>query len=300
MPPPPDAARLLRALREHAPVHESTEPHLRAAIEETVGCAGRLVRPRLALATGLAAGLPAPAAEKIACAVEFFHGASLLLDDLPCMDNAQLRRGRPCLHRVRGEATAILAALALINRAHTLLNVALAAQSGERRLAALAWIDACLGPAGLLDGQARDLRFADTSRDAAAVVRVARRKTAALFEFALCTPAMAGDAPPAVWSQLRRLGLFWGLAYQAADDLTDVLAGAAEAGKSTGRDAERGRPNLALAVGVPAARRRLARLVRLAEATVARLAARDDRWRFLRAGQEQLEDRARAPLRTAA
>lgn len=288
----PSLRRVTDALLENAPAGADTEAHLRAAITEAVQGTGRLVRPRLALAAGEAAGLPAPAAMKLACAVEYFHSASLLLDDLPCMDDAALRRGRPCAHRVHGEATAILAALALINRAHTLIGVALAAQPGERRLAAVAWVDACLGASGLVDGQARDLRFAETGGGVSAVTRIARRKTAALFELTLCLPAIAGRTPPAEWRLLRRLGLFWGLACQGADDLADVLASPVDEGKTTGRDAVRGRPNLALAIGVPAARRRLVRLVRLAERTVERLVAADGRWVFLRAGQVLLGERA--------
>lgn len=288
----PSLSRLTAALLDHAPGGPGTEAHLRDALDAAVRVPGRLVRPRLALAAGEAAGLPAAAAEKLACAIEFFHTASLLLDDLPCMDDATLRRGRPCAHRVHGEATAILAALALINRAHTLIGIALAAQPGERRLAALACVDACLGAAGLVDGQARDLRFAEGPGGAAEVTRVARQKTAALFELALCLPAMAGRTAPEEWRLLRRLGLFWGLACQAADDLADLLAGPLEEGKSTGRDELHGRPNLALAVGVPATRRRLVRLVRLSGRTVERLAGADPRWEFLRAGQALLGERA--------
>lgn len=296
----PTRDTLEKALLAHAPGGEGTEPHLRAVIDDATRQTGGMLRPRLAFAAGRAAGLGEEQAEKIACALEFFHIASLLLDDLPCMDDAAMRRGRPCAHRVHGEATAILAALAFINRAHGLIAVAIAAQTGERRLAATALVDASLGAGGLLDGQARDLRFAGTPGGAPVVTRIAQRKTASLFVLSLCLSAIAGRSKPAFWSGLRRLGLYWGLAYQAADDLADVLVASEDEGKTTGRDERRGRPNLALAIGADAARRRLDRLVRLAGRSAVRLAAEDRRWRFLLAAQKFLVARSRVDARRAA
>lgn len=267
---------LVSALIENAPLHAKGEAHLRAAVAE-------------AAALGLA------------CAVEYFHTASLLLDDLPCMDDATLRRGRPCAHRVHGEATAILAALAFINRAHALCGAAFAGSTRDVRLAALACVDACLGPAGLLDGQAHDLRFAESAGGARTVGRIAALKTAGLFQLTLLLPALAGPTTAAEWAALRRVSLYWGLAYQAADDLADVLSAEANAGKTTGRDRIRRRPNLALELGVSPARGRIARLVAQGAGAVARLTTGSARWNFLAEAQARLADRIRqAPLSAAA
>jgi geranylgeranyl pyrophosphate synthase len=298
--PEAETRRLLQqALQENLPVSAATEPRLQAAVREAVGHPGGLVRSRLVWETGRAVGLAGADALRLACALEYFHTASLLLDDLPCMDNARERRGRPCAHRVHGEATAILAALALINRAHLLVGVVLASWPAGRRVVGQLLVDAALGAQGLLDGQARDLGFARQPPTAVTVARIARQKTAALFQLALQLPALAGATMPEEWSQLGRLSLYWGLAYQAADDLADVLASEAETGKTGGQDARQQRPNLALALGVPAARRRLQRLVHQAAMTQARLQGLHPRWSYLATYQERLAAQA-GPLAVAA
>ncbi|MBL9205500.1 MAG: polyprenyl synthetase family protein [Opitutaceae bacterium] len=272
---------LIRALRENAPVGPSTEPHLRAVISESAAHPGRLVRARLVYAAARVHGLETALAEQLACSIEFFHLASLLLDDLPCMDDAQTRRGRPCAHRLHGEASTILASLAFINRAYALANLAFASQPPNVRVAAHTCLDACLGTAGLVGGQALDLRFAEGQGGARAVAIIAVRKTAALFWLSVVFPALLGQPSSAELRELKALCLYWGLAYQAVDDLGDVLASSIDSGKTTGRDRALNRPNLALALGVPAARRRLVRLARQATATIDRLERTHPRWEYL-------------------
>jgi len=297
--PAPTRDALRQLLLENLPVSPATAPGLRAAVTEALAHPGALLRPRLAWETGRAAGCSEPTARRLACALEYFHTASLLLDDLPCMDDALERRGRPCAHRVYGEATAILAALALINRAHVLVGVTLAALPAEWRLAGQLCLDACLGASGLLDGQARDLDYARSAGGATVVTRIARLKTGALFQLSVLLPSLAGQVSAAEWSALNRLCLYWGLAYQAADDLIDVLGARAAPGKTAGRDQARRRPNLALALGVAGAQQRLARQVRLARNTVARLAGLSPRWDFLQFYQGHLERLATPPARAA-
>lgn len=284
---------LVAALREFAPVAARMEPHLEAAVGQAVSEPGKLIRARLVHAAARANGLGETEALQLACAVEYFHTASLLLDDLPCMDNADTRRGLPCAHVAHGEATAILAALALINRAYLLAGFAFAAEAPTVRLRAMACVDACLGPAGLVGGQAADLRFGEGEGGARAVARIAAAKTGALFCLAVYLPTVAGE-PDAVESRaLKALCVHWGLAFQAMDDLADLLRGDAEAGKTTGRDGALARPNLALAMGAPAARARVARLFRLSEAALTRLEGRSARWDYLRAFQTQVFEPAR-------
>lgn len=273
---------LAAALVRHAPRAPGIEAHLQAALAQLTSEPGKLLRARL-VATGAARhGLKAAEAEKLACAVEYFHVASLALDDLPCMDDAAFRRGLPCVHRRYGEASAILAALALINRAYALIGDALAAQPRSVRAAATACLDRCLGTAGLVGGQAWDLAFAQTDRSARVVSRIAAAKTGALFELAILLPATIARPAPAERRALRALCIYWGQLFQVVDDLRDVLTSTYAAGKTTGRDHALTRPNLALALGLPAARRRAMRLGRLAERALAALTAGGTgRWNYL-------------------
>jgi geranylgeranyl pyrophosphate synthase len=273
--------RLRAALVENSPAFVATDARLRDTITFAADNPGKLVRARLVLAAARAHGLEDGPAERLACAIEYFHVASLLLDDLPCMDDAWTRRGRPCAHKVYGEAPAILGALAFINRAYALTGFAFASHPADIRLQATACLDSCLGPAGLLGGQAADLSFAQSDRSARAVSSVAMRKTGALFWLAVYFPALLAAPSPSELRALKALCVYWGLAYQAADDLQDALMNAFETGKTTGRDRELTRPNLAHAIGVPAVRARIGRLLAQARRAVAVLDGESPRWSYL-------------------
>jgi geranylgeranyl diphosphate synthase, type II len=273
-------ARLCAALIDNSPV--AADRRLHDTIAHASGHPGKLVRARLVLAAANTHGLGEAAAERLACAVEYFHLASLMLDDLPCMDDAGTRRGLPCVHLLHGEASAILGALAFINRAYALAGFAFAAHAFDVRMQASACLDACLGTAGLVGGQAADLNFAQRDRSAREVSIIASRKTGALFWLAVYYPALLASPTLAECRALKALCIYWGLAYQAADDLQDALLNAFEAGKTTGRDRLLNRPNLAHAIGVPATQRRITRLVAQAQRVVARLEAMSaKRWGYL-------------------
>jgi len=279
---PNRSSSLTSALVLHAPSAPGVEPHLQAALAQLTGNPGKLLRAHLVATAGVRHGLRRPAAEQLACAVEYFHVASLALDDLPCMDDASFRRGQPCVHRRHGDATAILASLALINRAYALMGEVLAAQPRAVRQAATACLDRCLGVAGLVGGQAWDLAFAQTDQSERTVSRIASAKTGALFELAILLPAALARPSVTEMRALRALCVYWGQLFQITDDLRDVLSPSYAAGKTTGRDAQLTRPNLAIALGVPLARRRLARLARLSERVLARLAVEGGgRWDYL-------------------
>lgn len=274
--------RLAVALVENSPHVGAGEAALRAALQQATGNPGRLVRAQLVHLGARTHGLGDDEAVMLACAVEYYHVASLLLDDLPCMDDAETRRGAPCVHRVHGDATAILAALALINRAYALIGFALASQPADVRLRAQAGLDACLGTAGILGGQAQDLRFAASDRSVRAVSRIAIAKTGSLLWLAIVFPALPGRPSAPDVSALQALCHYWSLAYQAADDLADVLSSEGETGKTGQRDLALARPNLALALGVPGCRRRLVRLEAQATRALAKLEAGSGRWSYLR------------------
>ena len=236
----------------------------------------------------MAHGLTPVAAEQLACAVEYWHLASLVLDDLPCMDDGRERRGRPCVHRVHGESTTILTALTLINRAYTLSGLVFSEQTAATRTAAQLLIEQTLGPTGLVGGQARDLGYrsgVDAPRETGLI---ASQKTGALLWLSLGLPALASRPSLGELRELRRLALYWGLAYQAVDDLRDVLSTQADTGKSVQRDAALHRPNLALTLGVTGAQRRVQRLLRQATRTMTGLTSRHSRWDYLPAWHERV------------
>ena len=276
-----NAEAVARVLAANTPGEATTEPVLGDALARAVARPGRMVRAGLVMAAAHAHGLKPAVAEQLACALEFWHQASLILDDLPCMDDAELRRGLPCLHRTHGDATAILTALGLINRAYALVQRAYLLESVEVRQQACAMVDTALGAAGILCGQAWDLRFSHGHRAPREVGRIAWRKTGALLGLALGLPLL----PSGAWQRERRtlqaLGVYWALAYQAMDDLLDVTAPVGGSGKTAGHDAALSRPNLTIALGAPLTRRRIARLLRLADRQVQRLRERDPRWTYL-------------------
>jgi len=207
--------RLAAALIEHAPAGPQTESHLRVSINETAASPGKLFRARLVFATTKAHAIDETIGITLATAVEYFHVASLLLDDLPCMDDAETRRGRPCTHRVHGEATAILAALAFINRAYALVGFALVDQPAAIRLQMQSCLDAGLGSAGLVDGQARDLGFALSDRSSREVARIALAKTGAMLWLGLLFPAFLAAPSKREARALEALCLYWTLAFSA-------------------------------------------------------------------------------------
>lgn len=283
-------------LTSFLPALSESEPHLRAALADALRSTGSLTRVHLTGAVAQAFSLPTWKQRQIGVAVEFLHLASLLLDDLPCMDNAETRRDRPCTHLVHGESGAILAALGLINRAYTLLFETWIGLEPRAALEASALVDDCLGVAGILRGQGLDLSFSSTPQDAATIREVARLKTGALLRLCLELPAVMARASEDERRLLNQLAEAWGLAYQLADDLKDILQSDSDAGKTTRRDALLGRPNLAVAIGSAAAMEELEGRVATAGEILQQLKARGARsWSLVSAFHEKLGGRI-APL----
>ncbi len=292
------SARLAQLLTLHLAAGGGTEPHLAAVIADALARPGRLFRAALVWQTLAGLGREPALADSLACGVEYFHLASLLLDDLPCMDNATMRRGFLCPHLEHGDATVILAALAFVNRAYALIWRGLAPLSQEMRLKANDFLDRELGLAGILNGQARDLRFGEHTPTAREAARVAVGKTVALFRLALGFPALVGGASPPELKYISGLCVHWGLFYQACNDLTDVASGV-RPGNSAARDEAMARPNLLLALGVDAFDRRLDRLELQAAKNIDALVRINPLWRFLRGAQEALFSAANEPIRQA-
>ncbi len=233
-----------RAIAGEAP------PKLSAALRYAVFPGGARLRPALCLAVAAACGEEDPAvADGAAAAVELLHCASLVHDDLPCFDDAPLRRGRPSVHAVFGEALAVLAGDALIVLAFEALARA-GAVAPQRLPALVSAIARGVGaPGGIVAGQAWE------SEPCTPFEPYHRAKTAALFVAATTSGALAAGADPAPW---RELGLKLGSAYQIADDLLDAVAedendAGAGGGKVHGRDAALNRPSAVAELGIKGA-----------------------------------------------
>jgi geranylgeranyl diphosphate synthase, type II len=201
--------------------------------------AGKRVRPVLTLAVADLFGCRSEPVLDLACAVEMVHACSLVLDDLPAMDDAALRRGRPTVHRVFGESVALLAALALLNRAYALVAEA-ATRLALRRYTTedvVHHLAVAIGSDGLIGGQALDLLAAPEEMSLDVLEYIHSHKTGALFMAAGELGAMAAEARRRDLEVIARFAKNLGLAFQIADDLLDVLGTPEETGKDTGKDA---------------------------------------------------------------
>ena len=276
-------SRLRRAFHTALSLPHGTEPHLAGALRDTLQHPGSMVRAELAFRVAASYCLSEERSENLAIAIEYFHTASLLFDDLPAMDDARLRRGNPCAHHVHGEGAAILAALALINRAYSLVWKAIAGLPPEVQAASLTYLERHLGICGLLNGQSQDLYYSGLSpRLREQPQSIAMGKTVSLIRLALVLPAIVGQASTTEVHLLDRLAIFWGLSYQTLDDLKDVLSSDDVPGKTTARDAFLDRPNLALTIGIPESFLRVDRLMNMANRVMVRLTERRARLAFLR------------------
>jgi geranylgeranyl diphosphate synthase type II len=266
----------------------ATPPGLAAAIRHAVFPGGARLRPSLCLAVATACGDDAPdLADAAACAVELLHCASLVHDDLPCFDDAPLRRGRPSVHAAFGVPLAVLAGDALIVQAFATLASAATAHPARAATLIAALTGAVGAAGGIVAGQAWESE-SEVPREA-----YQRAKTGALFAGATRCGAIAAGVDDAAWALV---GERLGLAYQVADDLRDVAGDAARCGKPVGRDAVLGRPNAVLELGSTGARARLAELVEAAADTVPPCPGRERMRTLIRAQAARFAAAQAAPL----
>lgn len=241
-----------RALDTRLPAANLVPARLHEAIRYSVLGGGKRIRPALVFATGQTIGLPEGQVEAAACAIELVHVYSLVHDDLPAMDDDDLRRGRPTCHRAFDEATAILVGDALQPLAFQLLatDPALPADAGVRlRLVAL--LAEASGTFGMAGGQAIDLAVQGKRLQIAEVEEMHSRKTGALIRAsvqmaALCAPQLE----PRLYDALAGFAAPIGLAFQIQDDLLDVLGDTSTLGKAAGADSERDKPTHPAVIGI--------------------------------------------------
>jgi len=242
---------------------------LPAAIRYSLLSTGKRLRPTLLFASAEAAGdrgggerAGETGVAELAAAVEVVHAYSLVHDDLPCMDNDDLRRGRPTTHRAFDVGTATVAGYYMVALGARVLDagmVALALEPARRRAIALELFRAA-GAGGMIGGQALDLEAEGRRLPAGSLEDVHRRKTGALIAAACVIGGLAAGAPPGVCEALRGYGADVGLAFQIYDDVLDATATSDQLGKTAGKDEGAGKSTFVTLLGVGAARAEAERL----------------------------------------
>ncbi len=256
---------------------------LREAIRYALLGPGKRLRPRLVLMATEACGGSVEAAMPAACAVEMVHAYSLVHDDLPAMDDDDLRRGRPTCHKVYGEATAILVGDALLARAFEILATEIEPSSVAAKCCAA--LGRAAGATALVGGQADDLQMAAGGGRAQAGMQeletIHRRKTGALIQASLELGGLVANATSEQLTSLTDYGEKVGLAFQITDDLLDVDGNQAAVGKRIAKDIEQGKLTFPRLLGSEASREQAAKLIDEACAMIGVLGARAEPLRAL-------------------
>ena len=265
-----------RALEACLPGPATRPERLHEAMRYAALGGGKRVRPLLVYAAGELTGAPQAALDAAACAIECIHAYSLVHDDLRCMDNDVLRRGKPTVHVAYGEATAMLVGDALQALAFESLAGTLALGVAAPAVVAMTLqLARAAGSMGMAGGQAIDLEAVGETLPRQALEDMHRRKTGALLGASVELGAACGQAPDA--GQARWLASYAqaiGLAFQVVDDILDVVGDAAALGKTAGKDAEQGKPTYVSVLGLAASRQLADTLLFQARDAVAALGPR--------------------------
>lgn len=236
----------------------SAPPGLEARVYEAMRYSalapGKRLRPLLVLASARLFGVARTSALQVAAAIEMVHAYSLIHDDLPAMDNSDLRRGRPTCHKAFDDATAVLAGDGLLTMAFEVLSHPDTHGDPAVRCELVSSLAAAAGSAGMVGGQMIDLIAETQILDIGAIIRLQRMKTGALIAFSCEAGAILAKAPHELRTALRGYAHDLGLAFQIADDLLDVEGSTAETGKPVGADAAAGKATFVSILGVERAR----------------------------------------------
>jgi farnesyl diphosphate synthase len=251
--------RMESALAARLPEGDVIPARLHDAMRYSVLGGGKRIRPALVFATARALGLSEDEVEAAACAIELVHVYSLVHDDLPAMDDDDMRRGRPTCHIAYDEATALLVGDALQPLAFQLLvRDPKLPDSPQVRLRLIDVLAQAIGTYGMAGGQAIDLAVQGTKLDIGQVEDMHARKTGAVIRASVlmaaeCVPSL----DPNLYTALTRFANAVGLAFQIQDDLLDVTGDASTLGKATGADSERAKPTHPAIIGIPASQQRM-------------------------------------------
>jgi len=247
------AAEVERALEARLGRLTSFPPRLLEAMRYSVNAGGKRLRPLLVLWCCELCGGRTEAAMPPAMAIECVHTFSLIHDDLPALDDDDLRRGRPASHRRFGEALAILAGDSLHALAFEILSEDVSQPSTSSAMTRE--LAAATGGAGMIGGEVLDLSGAGLPPAVEAVARIHEAKTARLIQAACRLGGLAAEADERRMEAISNYGLALGLAFQVSDDLLDACGTTEAVGKRTGKDADAGRPTYPAAVGIEESRR---------------------------------------------
>ena len=264
---------------------EDVEPRqLPKAMRYSLLAGGKRLRPALVLASGEALGAATDDLMPAACAIEMIHTYSLIHDDLPAMDNDDLRRGRPTCHKAFGEAVAILAGDALLTQAFRVLASDAPHRDAARQIRVIREIATAAGSVdGMIGGQMADVENEGKRVDSATLEYIHRSKTGALITAPVVVGGIIAGATDEQLGRLRAYGERIGLAFQIADDILDVTSTSEQLGKTPGKDLAANKATYASVHGIPASERRARELVAEAVEIVS----------SLRLGTGVLEDIAR-------
>ena len=253
-------------VRDHLTGSNAPDGGLFEAMQYAALGPGKRFRPALVMAAAELFGLPHQSALRVAAAIELVHTYSLVHDDLPCMDDDDLRRGRPTTHVKFGEATAVLVGDALLPLAFELLVHPETHSRAEVRIELVRGLAVASGAHGMVVGQMLDLAAEHRVLDLDGITRLQELKTGALITFACESPAVLAEASGGERAALRAFARDLGLAFQITDDILDVEGTAAAVGKGVGKDAGAGKATFVSLLGVEAARARADRLMEQAAA----------------------------------
>jgi len=258
-------------LSEIVPSETTWPVRLHEAQRHALLSPGKRFRPLLCVFTaqggGIKAGGELDAAITIGCVAEMVHAASLILDDLPCMDDADLRRNQPTTHIAFDESTAILSATALLNRAFGVLS-RLDQVTPDRRIEMVDLLSYAVGSKGLIAGQMADLANTDQGTSIAEIERLNTLKTGALFDFSVDSAAILSGMHASQRAALKDFSYHLGLAFQLLDDVKDAVMSDTQAEKSVNRDI--GKATILAVAGSEASRAKLSEYLSLAKAALQR------------------------------
>ena len=269
-----------RTLDPLLPVPDGPEAQLIEAMRYSLFSGGKRLRPFLVLASSELFDVDRKQALRVAAAIECVHCYSLIHDDLPAMDNDDLRRGKPTVHKKYSEATAILAGDALLTMAFDIIADVATHPDANIRIELTRAIAHASGHHGMVGGQMIDLSAVDHDLDENAIYRLQQMKTGALISFAVEAGAILGHASKKYKASLNGYARDLGLAFQIADDLLDVEGVPEDVGKATGKDAEAGKATL---VGLMGPERAKQQALMLSDQAIEHLGMFDGKASLLRA-----------------